>query len=89
MASTKAAILAQQPGANPATIDAALGVQPDYLQTALNQVIAFYGSMYAYLTRGLGLTQADIYVLRAKMVYYAMLPGQNGFRAMPPPAPRF
>ncbi len=35
--------------------------------------------MYAYLTQGLGLTQADIYVLRAKMVYYAELPGQSGF----------
>ena len=29
----------------------------------------------------LGLTQADIYVLRAKMVYYQSLPGQSGFRA--------
>ncbi len=35
--------------------------------------------MNAYLTQGLGLTQADIYVLRAKMVYYAELPGQSRF----------
>ena len=55
------------------------GVDPSYLQAALNQVIASYGSMYAYLTQGLGLTQADIYVLRAKMVYYQTLPGQSGF----------
>lgn len=77
--STTAEILAQQPGVNPATIAAALGVQSDYLQTALDQVIASYGSMNAYLTQGLGLSQADIYVLRAKMVYYLTLPGQSGF----------
>ncbi|MGC8493934.1 MAG: tyrosine-protein phosphatase [Syntrophobacteraceae bacterium] len=59
--------------------DVVLGVQPYYLQTALDQVSALYGSMNAYLTRGLGLTQADIYVLRAKMVYYQTLPGQNTF----------
>jgi uncharacterized protein with beta-barrel porin domain len=35
--------------------------------------------MHAYLTEGLGLSQADIYVLRAKMVYYSALPGQSGF----------
>ena len=79
IASTKAEILANVVGANPATIDAALGVQPEYLQTALDQVIASYGSMNGYLTQGLGLTQADIYVLRAKMVYYQTLPGQTGF----------
>jgi hypothetical protein len=32
-----------------------------------------------YLTQGLGLTQADINVLRAKMVDYLTLPGQSGF----------
>ena len=56
-----------------------LGVQPSFLQAALDQVTASYGSMYAYLTQGLGLTQADIYVLRAKMVDYLTLPGQSGF----------
>ena len=50
-----------------------------WLQDGLDQITASYGSMYAYLTQGLGLTQADIYVLRAKMVYYAELPGQSGF----------
>lgn len=53
-----------------------LGVEADFLQAGLDQVMATYGSMYAYLTQGLGLTQADIYVLRAKMVYYPTLPGQ-------------
>jgi protein-tyrosine phosphatase len=69
----------QYPTAQLATIDAGLKVTPEYLNTALNQVIASYGSMYAYLTQGLGLSPADIYVLRAKMVYYLTLPGQNGF----------
>lgn len=54
-----------------------LSVQPDFLQAGLDQVIATYGSMYNYLTQGLGLTQADLYVLRAKMVYYQTLPGQT------------
>ena len=35
--------------------------------------------MNAYLIQGLGLSMADIYVLRAKMVDYLTLPGQNGF----------
>ena len=54
-------------------------VQQQWLQAGLDQITASYGSMNAYLTQGLGLTQADIYVLRAKMVYYAALPGQSGF----------
>jgi protein tyrosine/serine phosphatase len=56
-----------------------LGVQRGFLQAGLDQVIASYGSLNAYLIQGLGLTQADIYVLRAKMVYYSTLPGQSGF----------
>jgi hypothetical protein len=56
-----------------------LGVQPSFPQAALDQVAESYGSMYAYLTQGLGLTQTDIYVLRAKMVDYLTLPGQSGF----------
>jgi protein-tyrosine phosphatase len=56
-----------------------LGVQPSFLQSGLDQVVASYGSMQAYLTQGLRLTQADIYVLRAKMVDYLTLPGQSGF----------
>ncbi|MCB2189057.1 MAG: tyrosine-protein phosphatase [Deltaproteobacteria bacterium] len=78
IAISRAAILANTPGANPATIDALLGVEASYLEAGLDQVTATYGSLYAYLTEGLGLTQADIYVLRGKMVYYATLPGQAG-----------
>lgn len=56
----------------------ALGVQSSFLQTGLDQVTSEYGTMQNYLLQGLGLTQADIYVLRAKMVYYATLPGEAG-----------
>ena len=60
-------------------------MQSSFLQAALDQVSLSYPaatldqSIYAYLTQGLGLTQADIYVLRAKMVDYLTLPGQSGF----------
>lgn len=56
----------------------ALGVQSSFLQAGLDQVTSEYGTMQNYILQGLGLTQADIYVLRAKMVYYAMLPGEAG-----------
>jgi protein tyrosine/serine phosphatase len=56
-----------------------LGVQPSFLESGLDQAVASYGSVQAYLTQGLGLSQADIYVLRAKMVRYLTLPGQSGF----------
>lgn len=75
---TREHLLVVHPAWDPATIDALLGVQSSYLQYGLDQVIASYGSMSAYLTQGLGLTQADIYVLRAKMVFYSDLPGQGG-----------
>ena len=60
-------------------------VQKSWLDAALDEVNkpipqgGLFGSMHAYLTEGLGLTQADIYVLRAKMVYYQTLPGQSSF----------
>jgi protein tyrosine/serine phosphatase len=53
-----------------------LGVQAPDLQAGLDQIIASYGSLDNYLMQGLGLSQAEIYVLRAKMVDYQMLPGQ-------------
>jgi protein tyrosine/serine phosphatase len=55
------------------------GVDPRFLDAGLAQVASQYGSLEAYLTQGLGLTQEDIYVLRGKMVYYGSLPGQAGF----------
>jgi protein-tyrosine phosphatase len=79
IAAELAAIRATKGDAAAAIIGPALGVQSSYLQAALDQVTASYGSMNAYLTNGLGLSQADIYVLRAKMVDYLTLPGQSGF----------
>lgn len=70
-------IHARDPSADETVTKALLGVQSSYLQAALDQVITTYGSMNAYLKQGLGLSQEDIYVLRAKMVYYQTLPGQN------------
>lgn len=67
------------PPPNPDTTLALLGVRSSYLQAAFDQVNSTYGSMDAFLEEGLGLTKADIYVLRAKMVYYPVLPGQGGF----------
>ena len=73
-----AAALAVAPGLSGVNFNQIFGVDPSYLQAALDQVTASYGSMYGYLAQGLGLSQADIYVLRAKMVYYPVLPGQIG-----------
>ncbi len=78
ISTTRARLLSVHPEWDPAAIDALLGVQSGYLQSALDQVDASYGSLSEYLTHGLGLTQADIYVLRARMVFYPELPGQSG-----------
>jgi hypothetical protein len=51
----------------------------EWLANGLADVNNAWGSMDAYLRNGLGLTLADIYVLRAKMVYFPELPGQPGF----------
>jgi hypothetical protein len=80
---TAAQIAAETPAAG--IMAPLLGVQPSFLLAAIDQISLSYPaatfdqSMYAYLTQGLGLTQADIYVLRAKMVDYLTLPGQGGF----------
>lgn len=58
----------------------ALGVNSSFLQAGLDQVASQYGTMNNYLTQGLGLTQADIYVLRAKIVDYFSLPGEAGMQ---------
>jgi protein-tyrosine phosphatase len=76
-----AALVAAVPELRGANLTTLFGVDSSYLQAALNQVNASYGSMYGYLMQGLGLSLEDIYVLRAKMVNYTMLPGQNTFSA--------
>jgi len=72
------AVWAAYPGLRGQNLNPLLGVDASYLQAALDQAAASYGSVYGYLTQGLGLSQADIYVLRAKMVSYPVLPGQIG-----------
>ncbi len=79
IAAELAATTASQGAAAAAIAQQSMIVQPQYLQTALDQAIASYGSMNAYLIQGLGLSQADIYVLRARMVDYLTLPGQVSY----------
>ncbi|EIK96200.1 protein tyrosine/serine phosphatase [Pseudomonas sp. M47T1] len=71
-----AATLAALPSSMAAIYEPLLTVDASYLQAGLDEVTALYGSMDNYLKEGLGLSQATIYVLRAKMVYYNSLPGQ-------------
>lgn len=72
-----ASLVAAIPGLSGMNLTSLLGVDSSYLQAALDQVVASYGSMYGYLIQGLGLSLEDIYVLRGKMVNYMILPGQN------------
>ena len=72
-----AATLAALPSSNAAIYEPLLTVDASYLQAGLDEITALYGSMDNYLKEGLGLSQATIYVLRAKMVYYNSLPGQD------------
>ncbi len=71
-----AATLAALPASMAAIYEPLLTVDASYLQASLDEVTALYGTMDNYLKEGLGLSQATIYVLRAKMVYYNSLPGQ-------------
>lgn len=72
-----AATLAAMPASMAEVYAPLLGVEASYLQAGLDEVTAEYGSMDNYLKQGLGLTQETLYVLRGKMVRYAMLPGQT------------
>lgn len=73
-----AATLAAMPASMAAIYAPLLGVDASYLQAGLDEVTAEYGTMDNYLKQGLGLSQATIYVLRGKMVFYNSLPGQAG-----------
>lgn len=80
-AARTAATLAQLQALSPAMAAAyepLLGVEASYLQAGFDQIAASYGSVENYLTQGLGLDQATIYVLRGKMVSFATLPGELG-----------
>ncbi|MFP5239418.1 MAG: tyrosine-protein phosphatase [Acidobacteriota bacterium] len=72
------ALLAVAPELRGLNFNTVFGVDASYLQAALDQAAASYGSVYGYLTQGLGLSPADIYVLRAKMVSYPVTAGQFG-----------
>jgi protein-tyrosine phosphatase len=78
MAASIAAALSKIPVADQPTMLILLGVQREFLEAGIAEAIHKYGSLYDYLTQGVGLTLADIYVLRAKLVYFATLPGQTG-----------
>jgi protein tyrosine/serine phosphatase len=75
-----AATLAAMPAGMAAVYEPLLTVDASFLQAGLDTVTAEYGSMDNYLKQGLGLSQETLYVLRAKMVYYASLPGQAGLQ---------
>ncbi|MFD1815228.1 tyrosine-protein phosphatase [Rhodococcus gannanensis] len=45
-----------------------LAVDASYLQAGIDQAVADYGSIHGYLTAGLGLSEATIDALRAKLV---------------------
>ena len=55
-------------GGDPNLLVPLLGVQPTYLQTALDQIGAEFGSIEAYFTDGLGLEPTTLDALRAKLV---------------------
>ncbi|MDE1005187.1 MAG: tyrosine-protein phosphatase [Paraburkholderia fungorum] len=65
----KTATLQAQDGDAVATIESPLfNVQENYLQAGFDQVQASYGTMASYLTQGLGLSQATIDMLHARLV---------------------
>lgn len=71
------ATLAAMPPAMAEIFKPAMIVDASYLQTGLNEVTTQYGSIDNYLKEGLSLSQDTLYVLRGKMVRYALLPGQS------------
>lgn len=73
------ATVAALPPSMAETYHTLMGVQASWLQAGFDQILISYGTVDNYLKEGLGLDQATIYVLRAKMVHYAQLPGQQSF----------
>ncbi|MGE4802922.1 tyrosine-protein phosphatase [Yersinia hibernica] len=71
------ATLAVLPAEASAIYKPMLTVDASYLQAGLDEIVTQYGDMNNYLRTGLGLSQETIYVLRAKMVEYHSLPGQE------------
>jgi protein-tyrosine phosphatase len=59
--------LAAMPPSEAAIYAKFLEVEPQYLQAGLNEVHKEYGSMYGYVTRGLGVSPATVARLREKL----------------------
>jgi protein-tyrosine phosphatase len=70
--------LAAMPAAESAIYEKFLAVEPEYLQAGLNEVSSEYGSMYNYVTKGLGVSPATVARLRAKMLEGAPEVPQHG-----------
>lgn len=60
--------LAAMPASESAVYGEFMKVEPAYLQAGLDKVHSEYGSMYAYVTRGLGVSPATVAKLRAKFL---------------------
>ena len=73
-----AATLAAMPASMAAIYAPMLTVDASFLQAGLDEITSLYGTVDNYLKEGLGLSQETLYVLRGKMVEYAILPGQSG-----------
>jgi protein-tyrosine phosphatase len=61
-------LLKNQSASQTATLTAVLDVSPTYLQSGLDQVTSTYGSMYAYVVKGLGVSPATVTKLREKLL---------------------
>ncbi len=55
-------------GGDPQLLRPALGVEPDYLETAIAEMHSRFGSIDAYFHDGLGLTAATVSALRAALI---------------------
>lgn len=60
--------LAAMPAAQSAVYEPFLAVEAQYLQAGLDRVQSEYGSMFGYVTKGLGVSAATVTKLRAKLL---------------------
>ena len=83
---TTLAEVTQAAGANEAAIlQPQLGVQPSFLQAALDEVATKYGSMNAYLTQGLGSPRRTSTCCARGWCIFRNCPARARWPAMPPP----
>lgn len=55
-------------GGDPQLLRPVLGVEPDYLEMALDEMTATFGTFHAYLDRGLRLEPAVVEALRRDLI---------------------